>query len=634
VSEAAGASDRERASGAPQGRRLFLLSLGALGVVFGDIGTSPLYALRECFHGEYAVDVTPANVLGILSLVLWSLVLVISVKYLGFVLRADNRGEGGILALVALAVPRYAPRRAASLAMLGLFGASLLYGDGMLTPAISVLAAVEGLEVVAPGLQSFVIPSTVVILIGLFSIQSRGTGRVGALFGPVVIAWFVTLAALGLRGIADEPAVLRAILPTHAVSFFADNGFHGFTVLAAVFLVVTGGEALYADMGHFGRHPIRLGWFALALPALILNYFGQGALLLTDPSAASSPFYRLAPDWAMAPLVALATAATVIASQAVISGAFSLTHQAVQLGYAPRVAINHTSARERGQIYVAPVNWLLAVASCALVVGFGSSSQLAAAYGMSVTIDMAITTVLLCVVASWRWGWRRAAFVLGAVFLPIDLAFFGSNLLKFTHGGWFSLVVAGLVFAVLSTWKRGREVLRERLEEASLPIDLFLPDLETSTLPRVPGTAVFLTGDPGGTPPALLHNIKHNKVVHERTILLTLITEVVPYVHHDERVTVKPLDQGFCRVIARYGFMEMPDVPALLEKVRFPNATIELDQVSYFLGREQLIPTGNSGMGRWREGLFAYLSRNAQSATTYFRVPPNRVVELGAQVEL
>ena len=634
MSETAAAAYRDRADNEPHGRRLLVLSLGALGVVYGDIGTSPLYALRECFHGEYAVAVTPANVLGILSLVLWSLVLVISVKYLGFVLRAHNRGEGGILALVALAVPRNAPRNRSWLALLGLFGASLLYGDGMLTPAISVLAAVEGLEVVTPALRPLVIPVTVAILLALFAIQSRGTGRVGALFGPVVIAWFLAIAALGVHGIAADPAVLQAISPHHAARFFAQNGFHGFTVLAAVFLVVTGGEALYADMGHFGPRPIRLGWFGLALPALVLNYFGQGALLLTEPEAASSPFFRLAPDWATVPMVALATAATVIASQALISGAFSLTQQAIQLGFAPRLPISHTSAQERGQIYVAPVNTMLAIAACALVVGFGSSSNLAAAYGMSVTANMAITTALLCVVAHNRWGWRRSAFLVGAAFMPIDLAFFGSNLLKFTHGGWFTVLVATLIFALLSTWKRGRNVLRERLEEAALPIDLFLPDLETSTLPRVPGTAVFLTGDPAGTPPALLHNIKHNKVVHERTILLTLITEDVPYVNESERLTVKPLDQGFCRVVARYGFMEIPDVPPLLEKVQAPGAAIDLDQVSYFLGREQLISTGGSGMGRWREALFAYLSRNAQSATVYFRVPPNRVVELGAQVEL
>ena len=627
-------SEQSRPAEAPHGRRLALLSLGALGVVYGDIGTSPLYAIRECFHGEYGVAVTPANVLGILSLVFWSLILVISIKYLIFVLRADNRGEGGILALVALAVPRYAPRRTTWVAMLGLFGASLLYGDGMLTPAISVLSAVEGLEVIAPTLRPLVIPTTVAILIGLFLIQSRGTGRIGALFGPVMIAWFTALAVLGIGGIAQQPAVLVAVLPSHAARFFAENGFHGFAVLAAVFLVVTGGEALYADMGHFGLRPIRMGWFGLALPALLLNYFGQGALLLVDPEAAASPFYRLAPAWALMPLVGLATAATVIASQALISGAFSLTHQAIQLGYAPRMAVSHTSAQERGQIYVAPVNWMLMFAACALVVGFGSSSNLAAAYGMAVTANMVITTALLCVVARQRWGWGVGALALGAFVLPIDLAFLGSNLLKLTHGGWFSLMVAGVVFALMSTWKRGREVLRERLEETALPIDLFLPDLETSTLPRVPGTAVFLTGDPAGTPHALLHNIKHNKVVHERTICLTLLTDDVPYVAAGERFTAKALDQGFVRAVAHYGFMEVADVPALLRRIRAQGFPIDLEDASYFLGHEQLIPTGESGMGRWRAALFAYLSRNAQSATTYFRIPPNRVVELGAQVEL
>jgi KUP system potassium uptake protein len=632
VSERSG-TDLASTEDAPTGRRLALLSLGALGVVFGDIGTSPLYALRECFHGEYGVAVSPANVMGILSLVFWALVLVISVKYLGFVLRADNRGEGGILALVALAVPRHA-RGSTWLALLGLFGASLLYGDGMLTPAISVLSAVEGLEVVAPESRHLVIPATVVILIGLFGLQSRGTGRVGALFGPVMISWFAVLALLGVRGIIEHPTVIEAVWPGHAVFFFAHNGFQGFAVLAAVFLVVTGGEALYADMGHFGARPIRLGWFWLALPALLLNYFGQGALVLSDPEAAHNPFYRLAPAWAVMPLVGLATAATVIASQALISGAYSLTHQAVQLGYAPRLAISHTSAEERGQIYVAPVSWMLMIAACALVIGFGSSSNLAAAYGMSVTANMAITTILLGVVAFRRWGWRRGALAIALVFLPIDLAFLGSNLLKLTHGGWFSLVVAGVIFALMSTWKRGRDVLRERLEETALPLDLFLPDLETSTLPRVPGTAVFLTGDPAGTPLALLHNIKHNKIVHERTVFLTLLTEDVPYVVARERASVKELGQGFFRVVARYGFMEMPNVPALLRSIRFEGFPIDLDQASYFMGREQLIPTGGSGMGRWRETLFAYLARNAQSATVYFRVPPNRVVELGAQVEL
>jgi len=613
-----------------------VLSLGALGVVYGDIGTSPLYAIRECFHGEYGVEPTPAHVLGVLSLVFWSLVIVISIKYLVFVMRADNRGEGGILALVALAVPRdVLPRGSGwALALVGVFGAALLYGDGMITPAISVLSAVEGLEVAAPGLGRFVVPVTVAILVALFAIQRRGTGRVGALFGPVMVVWFATLAVLGIRGIAQDPSVLGALAPWHAVEFLAEEGGVGFVVLASVFLVVTGGETLYADMGHFGRRPIRVAWFGLVLPALLLNYFGQGALLLEDPTVAANPFYRLAPAWFLYPLVALATGATVIASQAVISGAFSLTHQAIQLGYCPRLAVNHTSARESGQIYVGSVNWLLMLASCGLVLGFGSSTRLASAYGMAVTTDMVITTLLLCVVAARRWKWGASALVLGAALLPVDLAFFGANLSKFFEGGWFSLVVAAVGFTLMSTWKRGRRVLRERLEETGLPLELFLPDLETNKLPRVPGTAVFLAGDPSGTPLALLHNVKHNKVVHELNVLLTLATEDVPYVPDAERTTVKPLGQGFFRVVAHHGFMDLPDVPKLLRQVRSAALPIELERTSYFLGRERLIPAGRSGMARWREWLFSVMSQNAQSATTYFRIPPNQVVELGAQVEL
>jgi KUP system potassium uptake protein len=620
----------------PRGRYLATLALGALGVVYGDIGTSPLYAIRECFHGHYGVEPTRGHVLGVLSLVFWSLVIVISVKYLALVMRADNRGEGGILALVALAVPRDLPPRGSGwvLALVGVFGAALLYGDGMITPAISVLSAVEGLEVAAPALSRFVVPITVGILAGLFAIQRHGTGRVGTLFGPVMVLWFATLALLGVRGIAHEPSVMAALAPWHAVEFLSEQGGVGFVVLASVFLVVTGGEALYADMGHFGRRPIRLAWFGLVLPALVLNYFGQGALLLEDPTVASSPFYRLAPSWSLYPLVGLATLATVIASQAVISGAFSLTHQAIQLGYSPRLAVSHTSARESGQIYVGPVNWLLMLASCGLVLGFGSSTQLASAYGMAVTTDMVITTVLLCVVASRRWRWGASALLLGAALLPVDLAFFGANLSKFFEGGWFSLLVAALGFTLMSTWKQGRRVLRERLEETGLPLELFLPDLGTSKLPRVPGTAVFLAGDPTGTPLALLHNVKHNKVVHELNVLLTLVTEDVPYVPEAERATLKPLGQGFFRVVAHHGFMDMPDVPKLLRQVRSAALPIDLESTSYFLGRERLIPAGRSGMAGWREWLFSLMSQNAQSATSYFRIPPNQVVELGAQVEL
>jgi KUP system potassium uptake protein len=621
----------------PRGRYLAALSLGALGVVYGDIGTSPLYALRECFHGAYGVTPTPANVLGVLSLVLWSLILLISVKYLGFVLRADNRGEGGILALVALLIPHAEPAqgRSRQLALLGLFGAALMFGDSMITPAISVLSAVEGLEVATPAFRDVVVPATVLILVGLFAIQKHGTGRMGSLFGPVTLVWFVTLGVLGVGGIARDPAVLGAVNPWHAVRFFASNGFHGFLVLAAVFLVMTGGEALYADMGHFGRRPIRLGWFAIALPGLVLNYFGQGALLLHDPEVAHNPFYRLAPGWALYPLVALATAATVIASQAVISGAFSLTHQAIALGYSPRLPVSHTSARESGQIYVAPMNWLLMLTACALVVGFGSSANLAAAYGTAVTAEMVLTTILLCVVARQRWGWGGKSLAFAAVFLPLDLAFFGSNLFKITHGGWFPVAVAAVGYAMMSTWKRGRLVLQERLEETSLPVDLFLPDLETHRLPRAARTAIFLTGDPRGTPLALLHNIKHNQVVHEQTIFLTLLTADVPYVSSTERLTVKALGQGFFRVVARYGFMQVPNVPALLGQLRSAHGfEIDPDRTTYFVGREKLIPSGQSGMARWREILFAFMSQNSHSATTYFRIPPGQVVELGAQVPL
>ena len=620
----------------PRGRYLAALALGALGVVYGDIGTSPLYAIRECFHGEYGVEPTPAHVLGVLSLMFWSLVVIISIKYIVFVMRADNRGEGGILSLVALAVPRDSSTRGSGwlLALLGVFGAALLYGDGMITPAISVLSAVEGLQVAAPALERFVVPVTVVILVALFALQRHGTARVGALFGPVMIVWFTVLAALGVRGIAHEPGVLAALAPWHAVAFLAEKGGVGFVVLASVFLVVTGGEALYADMGHFGRRPIRVAWFGLVLPALLLNYYGQGALVLEDPAAAANPFYLLAPAWSLYPMIGLATAAAVIASQAMVSGAFSLTQQAIQLGYSPRLSVQHTSARESGQIYVPPVNWVIMLAACALVLGFGSSANMSAAYGMAVSATMLITTFLLCVVAYRRWGWRWKTLVLASVIVPVDLAFFGANLLKLDDGGWFSLGIAAVGFTLMSTWKRGRIVLRERLEETGLPLELFLPDLETSKLPRVPGTAVFLAGDPSGTPLALLHNVKHNKVVHEQNVLLTLVTDDVPYVPEPERATVKPLGQGFFRVVAHHGFMEMPDVPRLLRQIRSAALPIDLERTSYFLGRERLIPAGRSGMARWREWLFAVMSQNAQSATTYFRIPPNQVVELGAQVEL
>jgi len=621
----------------PRDRRLAALSLAALGVVYGDIGTSPLYAIRECFHGEYGVPVTDSNVLGVLSLVVWSLILVVSIKYLAFVMRGDNRGEGGILALMALVVPRQVEvgGPAWRLAVLGLFGAALLYGDGMITPAISVLSAIEGLEVATPLFRAYVVPLTLVILVALFSVQHRGTARIGALFGPLTLVWFGVLSALGAHGIATEPAVLRALNPGYAAHFFASNGLHGTLVLAAVFLVVTGTEALYADMGHFGRRPIRLAWFAIALPALLLNYFGQGALLLVDPMAAHNPFYRLAPAWALYPLVALATVATIIASQAVISGAFSLTRQAVQLGYAPRLLVKHTSSDEEGQIYIAPINWALMIACCALVLGFGSSTQLAAAYGMAVTTTMVITTLLFCVLARKRWRWNRVAVIaFGAIFLAIDLAFFGANAIKIEHGGWLPLLIAAAIFCIMSTWKRGRLALEKRFRSTMMPLSVFLKDLGTSAITRVPGVAVFLTGERDGTPHALLHNVRHNKVVHEQVILLTVETADVPYVLGADRLWVEPLGHGFCRIVIQYGFMQDSNIPRALALASTPEFPIDPMKTTYFLGREKLIAAGKSGLARWRERLFAFLSRNAQSPTTFFRIPSNAVVELGAQIEL
>jgi KUP system potassium uptake protein len=609
----------------------------ALGVVYGDIGTSPLYAIRECFHGEYGVAVNAENVLGVLSLIFWSLLLVVSLKYLVFVMRADNRGEGGILALMALVTPGRRAERGPSrrLVVLGLFGAALLYGDGMITPSISVLSAIEGLEVAAPMLERWVIPATLAILVGLFLFQSRGTASVGAVFGPVMLAWFAALAALGIGGIAREPSVIAALSPVHAAAFFLHNGWHGALVLAAVFLVVTGAEALYADMGHFGRAPIRLAWFAVVLPGLLLNYFGQGALLLASPEAAHNPFYRLAPAWALYPLIALSTLATVIASQAMISGAFSLTRQAVQLGYSPRVAITHTSSGEIGQIYVPAVNWMLMLACAGLVIGFGSSSNLAAAYGMAVTTTMVITTILFYVLARGRWGWTRlAAGGLAGAFLAFDLAFLAANAVKIEHGGWFALVVAAFVFTLMSTWKRGRQVLAARLRASLLPLDALLGDLEAHGVARVPGTAVFMSGDREGTPHAMLHNIKHNHVVHEQVVFLTVETEEIPVVPPGERLTIEPLGNGFCRIVARYGFMETPNVTAVLAQANTPGFEFDPMRTTYFLGREKLIPAGRSGMARWRERLFALLAQNSQAATTFFRIPPNRVVELGAQIEL
>ncbi|MDE0805096.1 MAG: potassium transporter Kup [Acidimicrobiales bacterium] len=615
-------------------RRTGGLALGALGVVYGDIGTSPLYALRESFEGAgHELAVTDANVLGVLSLILWSLITVISIKYLVFVMRADNNGEGGILALTALVAPAddfSAGRRRWLLVLVGVFGTALLYGDGMITPAISVLSAVEGTEVVTSGFDRWVIPLSVVILVGVFAVQRRGTGSIGKVFGPVMIVWFAVLGLLGALEIGVAPEVLRAINPTHAVRFLADTGFTGFFALGSVFLVVTGGEALFADMGHFGRFPITLSWYAVVLPGLVLNYFGQGALLLSEPAAIDNPFYRLAPEWAIIPLVVLATAATVIASQALISGAFSLTHQAAQLGYLPRLRIIHTSAAERGQVYVPAVNWILMVACVAMVVGFGSSTNLAAAYGVAVTMTMAITTVIFYAVARHRFGWSRIpTAALCGLFLVVDLAFFGANIPKIPHGGWFPLVVGGIVFTVLTTWRTGRRLVVARLRSRRLPLEDFATSLEADAVPRVPGTAVYLFSLPGLTPPALVANHRLQGALPERIIVLAVETAEVPKIQPAFRVHRFDLGGGVEQAVIRFGFMDTPDVPRELRHV-----LDEPDTVSYVLGAEAIIVTGDDGMARWREQIYALMHRNATTPSTYFGLPPDRTLSIGSHIEL
>jgi KUP system potassium uptake protein len=590
--------------------------------------------MRECFFGSHSVPATPENVLGVLSLIIYSLLLVISIKYIAIVMRADNHGEGGILALTAL-LPERSGRTMPLLVLLGIFGAALLYGDGMITPAITVLGAVEGLKVTTPLFDPYVVPITVVILIGVFAIQRFGTHLVGRMFGPIMVAWFLVIAALGGMWMVRHPIVLTAVDPRHGFYFFREHGWHGFAVLGAVFLVVTGGEALYADMGHFGKRPIRIAWFALVLPALLLNYFGQGALLLSNPSAIQQPFFLLAPGWALIPLVLLATAAAIIASQALISGAFSLTQQAIQLGYSPRLDIQHTSHHEMGQVYVPQVNWALMISTIVIVIGFGSSTALAAAYGIAVTLTMVITALLLQVVAIERWGWPPVvAYAVTGVFLIIDLAFFGANALKIAHGGWLPLLIGGLLFTLLTTWKTGRQIVATRLTARAVPIEEFLGTIEKTRPTRVTGTAVFMTAVSRGTPPALAHNLRFNKVLHEHVITLMITTQPVPHVPVEEQVSVKALGQGLFEVRVRYGFMEDPNVPQALVNACAHGLVLDEDDVTYFLGRETLIVTTTPGMARWREHLFVLMARNAVRAPTFFRLPPERVVELGVQVEL
>jgi KUP system potassium uptake protein len=607
-------------------------------VVYGDIGTSPLYAIKEAFKPEYGLAPLPVNVYGLLSLIVWSLVLIVSVKYVVYILRADNRGEGGVFALLALLLQRQHRtadlRRRALLIMLGIFGGAFLYGDGVITPAISVLGAVEGLEVATPALSHVVVPLAFAILVALFALQRFGTARVGRAFGWIMLVWFISIAALGTVEIIREPEVLRAMSPTYAASFFIEHPGRSFVVLGAVVLVITGGEALYADMGHFGRKPIRFVWFGLVLPALLLNYFGQGALLLREPTAVSNPFYLLSPRPLLYPLLVIATMAAMIASQALISGAFSLTQQATQLGYSPRVTIVHTSETQFGQIYIPEVNKALAVGTLLLVAGFRSSTALGAAYGVAVTGTMAITTLLFYVIARdhWRWPtWKAMAFI--AFFLTIDLAFFASNLLKVPHGGWVPLAIAAVMFTLMTTWKRGRMILAKMLRRATLPFDLFLSDVERRKPYRVPGTAVFMTSDAEGAPVVLLHHLKHNKVLHEQVVLMSIVSAEVPEVPDVERVRVTPEGHGFFRVVARYGFMETPDVPEIMLLCQDLGLRTRPNETSYYLGRERLIPTGESPMAGWRKKLFVVMSRNARSATEFFGIPPNRVVELGTQIE-
>lgn len=620
----------------PKGKRLAVLSLTAMGIVYGDLGTSPLYSMRECFYGSHPVPVTPQNVYGVLSVIVWSLVIIVTLKYNVYVLRFDNRGEGGILALLGLVgtEKKRSPRLKSFLTLIGVFGASLLYGDGMITPAISVLSAVEGLDIATPFFKPYIIPLTLIILVVLFFFQRKGTAGVGAVFGPIILTWFLVLAALGIGGILREPSVLRALNPMYAIHFFANNGMRGFLVLGAIFLVATGGEALYADLGHFGLKPIQIDWFSIVAPSLLLNYFGQGALLIRQPSAAHNPFYLLAPSWALYPLVILATFATVIASQAIISGVFSLTRQAIQLGYLPRMEVIHTSSAESGQIYLPSVNWALMVATMALVLGFKTSTHLASAYGIAVSTTMVITTILAYFASREVLQWSRPlAILVTSGFLIFDLAFFGANLAKIKEGGWFPLLVAALVLTIMLTWRTGRAILNDRLREGSLSVELFLQSLRKSAPVRVPGTAVFMTRADSGIPSALLHSLKHYKVLHKNVVLLSVLSEEVSQIPDEERHSVEALGEGLFRVIVRYGFMEEPVIPALLEKISTPELQFDPAQTSYFLGRETLIVTNRPGMAKWREHLFASMARNASSASRFFDLPANRVVELGAQIE-
>ena len=618
-------------------RELMPVIIGALGVVFGDIGTSPLYALRECFSPHYGLALTPENILGILSVIFWTLVIVISCKYMLFVLEADNRGEGGILALTALATMagRNSKLNRILLFPLGLVGASLLFGEGIITPAITVLSAVEGLNVATTSFEHFVVPIAITILVFLFLVQKQGAGRIGAFFGPVIFVWFLAIAVLGVAGIISNPSVLLALNPMSAINFFTSNGTMGFFVLAAVVLVITGGEALYADMGHFGRRPIRYAWFWCVFPALILNYFGQGALLLSNPEAIENPFYLLSPEPMVIPMVILATMASVIASQALISGVFSLSKQAIQLGYVPRLQIIHTSIREIGQIYVPFLNWALLIGVVWLVVTFKTSSALAAAYGIAVMGTMAITTVLAFVVSRrlWRWRWWTSTiFLVG--FLIVDLALLIACFSKFFDGGWVPITIGATIFILMTTWQKGRRLLVTHLKSQSMPVEAFLHMLNERPPVKVSGTAIYMSGDPFGVPIPLLHNLKHNKVIHSRVVILTIATREIPYYKKQERVRVETITRDFYRVTALYGFMEMPKIREILDACKEKGLEFQAEQTTFVLGRETILPSDKPGMSIWREKLFALMSRNAQRPTAYFDIPVNQVIEVGIQVEI
>ena len=622
----------------PKRDTLPILALTALGIVFGDIGTSPLYALRECFVGHGRLPLTEANILGAVSVMLWTLVLIVCVKYVLFVMRADNRGEGGILALIALvtgskaAIPK---KRYGFFILLGILGVALLYSDGIITPAITVLGAVEGLTEATPLFKPFIIPMSLVILIGLFVFQSRGTAKVGALFGPVLLVWFATIAVLGLAAIAKKPEILLAVNPLHALQFLLHNGARDFSVLGSVFLSVTGAEMLFADMGHFGRAPIRAAWFTVVFPCLILNYFGQGAFLLTMPQSAENLFYRIVPSWLLYPMVLLSTSAATIASQAVISGAYSLTRQGVQLGFWPRLQVRHTSSSKIGQVYVPFVNWCLMAGVIMLILVFRKSGNLAAAYGIAVSIDMLITTVLIAVIARGRWSaplWLIAA--PAALFLFIDGSFFVSNIMKVRYGGWIVLAIAAFLGTLMKTWLDGRDILRKKMFADSLQLDAFVKDIQQNGIQRVQGTAVFLAGNPHGVPKALLHNLKHNKVMHEHTVILSVKTEEIPVVEADKRALIEYIGAGIYRIVASYGFSETADIPALLASLQFSDLRFDPMQTTYFLGREALVASDGKRMSLWRKKIFLFMSHNSLNATSFFHIPPNRVVELGSQIEL